>query len=97
MVEGEVVLLAAAGPVVAEPAVALDAPMPGTLAGRGSAAVPAVPVEVVDRMAGAGLVLEFERAYPALDPVPALLANRARSEYSRLPGPSSGCHNMDNA
>lgn len=95
MVEGEVVLLAAAGPVVAEPAVALDAPMPGTPAGRGSAAVPAVPVEVVDRMAGAGLVLEFERAYPAPDP--ALLANHARSEYSRLPGPSSGCHNMDNA
>lgn len=95
MVEGEVVLLAAAGPVVAELAVALDAPMPGTPAGRGSAVVPAGSVEVVDRMAGAGLVLEFERAYPA--PVPALLANHARSEYSRLPGPSSGCHNMDNA
>lgn len=94
MVEGEVVLLAAAGPVVAELAVVPDGLMSGMLAGRGSAAVPAVPV---DRMAGAGLVLEFERAYPALDPVPALLANRARSEYSRLPGPSSGCHNMDNA
>ncbi len=97
MVEDEAAIQAAAGSAVAEPVAERDAPMLGTLADRDSAVVPAGSAVLVGRVTGAGLTSEFERAYPALDPVLALSANPAHSEYSRLPGPSSGCHNMDNA